>query len=153
MIRVRVQEAAFDVNAELAALAGSGAGGLATFTGIVRGDGGLLELFLEHHPGMTERLLTRMAEQAAERWALLGATVIHRVGPLAPGDPIVLVATAARHRGSALDACAALIDWLKTEAPFWKRERFADGRVAWVEARAADAAAAARWGRDPGRSS
>ncbi len=146
MIRVRVTEAPFDAGAEQAALAATGAGGIASFTGVVRGDGGLVELFLEHHPGLTERLLGAMAARAAERWDLLGATVLHRVGALAPGDPIVLVATAARHRGAALDACAALIDWLKTEAPFWKRERCADGRTAWVEARDVDAAAAARWG-------
>lgn len=146
MIIARVSEAPFDAGAELAALATTGAGGIASFTGVVRGDGGLVELFLEHHPGMTERLLGGMAQRAAERWDLLGATVLHRVGALAPGDPIVLVATAARHRGAALDACAALIDWLKTEAPFWKRERFANGHTAWVEARDGDAAAAARWG-------
>lgn len=144
MIRVRVQEEAFDAGAELAALEATGAGGIASFTGVVRGDGGLVELFLEHHPDMTPPALTALAEEAAARWTLLGATVIHRVGALGPGDPIVLVATAARHRGAALEACAALVDRLKTEAPFWKRERFADGRVAWVEARAEDEAAASR---------
>ena len=145
MIRVQVQEGPFDAGRELALLGGTGAGGIASFTGVVRGDGGLVELFLEHHAVMTAATLRIMTEQATARWELLGATVIHRVGALSPGDPIVLVATAARHRGAALDACAALIDRLKTEAPFWKRERFADGRAAWVEARAEDDAAAARW--------
>jgi len=146
MIRAVVQGDPFDVGAEMAALGALGAGGLASFVGVVRGDDGLVELLLESHPGMTERLLARMTERAVARWSLMAATVIHRVGPLAPGEPIVLVATAARHRGAALDACAALIDWLKTEAPFWKRERFADGTRRWVEARPGDAEAAARWG-------
>lgn len=145
MIRAIVRAEPFDAGGEFDRLAVTGAGGIASFTGVVRGDGGLAELMLEHHPGMTERLLVRMAERAAERWHLLGVTVIHRIGALAPGDPIVFVATAALHRAAALDACAALMDWLKTEAPFWKRERFADGRIAWIEARAGDADAAARW--------
>jgi molybdopterin synthase catalytic subunit len=146
MIRVSVQAPRFDAGAELAALAAGGAGGIASFTGVVRGDGGLIELFLEHHPGMTQRRLADLAEQAAARWELMGVTLIHRVGALAPGEPIVLVATAARHRGAALEACAALIDRLKTDAPFWKCERFADGTRRWVEPRPEDAAAAERWG-------
>jgi len=145
MIRVAVQAGAFDAGKELASLAESGAGGIASFTGVVRGEGGLVELFLEHHPALTEAVLRDMVEAAVARWDLSAATVIHRVGALAPGEPIVLVATAARHRGAALDACAALIDRLKTEAPFWKRERFDDGRTGWVEPREADEAAAARW--------
>jgi molybdopterin synthase catalytic subunit len=145
MIRVAVDEAPFEVGAELAALAENGAGGIASFVGVVRGDDGLVALTLEHHPGMTERLLTRMAERASSRWDLLGATAIHRTGRLVPGEPIVFVAAAARHRGAALDACAALIDWLKTEAPFWKHEELAGGVSRWVEPRAGDQDAAARW--------
>lgn len=144
MIAARVQHAAFDTGAELAALARLGGGGVASFTGVVRDEGGLVELFLEHHPRAAEAMLRALADEAAARWRLLGATIVHRVGALAPGDPIVLVATAAPHRRAALEACAALIDRLKTDAPFWKRERFADGRATWVEPRAEDAHDAAR---------
>jgi molybdopterin synthase catalytic subunit len=100
---------------------------------------------LEHYPGMTERALQKIADEAWARWPLTGCTVIHRVGRLVPGAPIVLVLTASAHRAAALDSCAFLIDWLKTSAPFWKREEFADGRERWVEAKASDDAAAARW--------
>ena len=100
---------------------------------------------LEHYPGMTEREISRIADQAAQRWPLLGCTVIHRVGPLRPGDNIVLVIAASSHRQAALDATAFLIDWLKTKAPFWKREDLADGEGAWVDAREEDDAAASRW--------
>ena len=96
---------------------------------------------------MTERAIGGIVQQAEERWPLLGCTVIHRVGPLRPGDNIVLVAAASAHRQAALDATAFLIDWLKTKAPFWKREDFATGEGAWVEAREADDAAAQRWSR------
>ena len=101
---------------------------------------------LEHYPGMTEGAIARIADQAAERWPLLGCTVIHRVGPLVPGDNIVLVIATSAHRQAALDATAFLIDWLKTKAPFWKREDLADGSGAWVDAREEDDAAASRWG-------
>ena len=103
---------------------------------------------LEHYPAMTIPALERIAAEAGRRWRLLGCTVIHRVGDLRPGENIVLVLAAAAHRQSALDATSFLIDWLKTRAPFWKKERFADGEEAWVEARADDDAAAARW-QDP----
>lgn len=145
MITVRVQSEPFDPGVELAALEGLEGGGIASFTGIVRGDGGLVELMLEHHPGMTIAAMERIAAEAAGRWPLLGITLIHRVGGLAPGERIVFVGTASRHRAAALEACAFLIDWLKTAAPFWKRERFADGGSRWVEARAEDDEAAARW--------
>ena len=148
MIEAAVQEAPFEAGAVLARLERLGGGGVASFTGVVRGEGGLVELFLEHYPGVTARALQAMTEAAAARWSLLGAIVIHRVGALHPGDPIVLVATAARHRAAELEACAALIDRLKTEAPLWKRETFADGHVRWVEARGEDETAATRW-RDP----
>ena len=146
MITARVQSEPFDPGAELARLEALGGGGVASFTGIVRGEGDLVELTLEQYPGMTLRTMEAIAADAAERWPLLGATVIHRHGPLVPGDRIVFVGTASRHRAAALEACAFLIDWLKTQAPFWKRERFADGSSRWVEARADDEAATARWG-------
>lgn len=148
MIEVRVQSEPFDAGVELARLDHLGGGGVASFTGLVRGDDGLVELLLEHHPGMTRAMMQALAATASERWNLLGLTVLHRFGALRPGEPIVFIAAAARHRAAALDACASLIDRLKTQAPFWKRETFADGRQIWVEARAADDAAAARWLRD-----
>ena len=121
-----------------------GVGAVATFTGLVRGDDGVTTLELEHYPGATERALTDLVEQAAARWSLSAATVVHRVGPMAPGERIVFVGTAAPHRGAALEACAYLIDRLKTDAPFWKRETRGD-ELRWVEPRASDDAAAARW--------
>lgn len=145
MIDVRVQAGPFDPGVELAALETLGGGGVASFTGIVRGEGDLVSLTLDHYPGMTERAMRAVADEAAARWPLLGLTLIHRHGELNPGERIVFVGTAARHRGAALEACAFLIDWLKTKAPFWKRERFADGATRWVEPRAIDDAAAARW--------
>lgn len=143
---VRVQEADFDVAAELAALEALGGGGVASFTGVVRGGGGLAALRLDHYPAMTERALAGIAAEAGARWPLLGLTLIHRHGRLDPGARIVLCATAARHRGAALEACAFLIDWAKTRAPFWKQEIFADGTARWVDARPEDDAAAAGWG-------
>lgn len=150
MIEARLQSEPFDAGAELARLDSLGGGGVASFTGIVRGDDGLTELLLEHHPHMTLAMMQALVADAAERWTLLGAIIVHRYGPLGPGAPIVFVATAALHRTAALDACASLIDRLKTQAPFWKRETFADGRQHWVEPRASDDAAAARWLRDGG---
>ena len=144
MIRVSVQPAPIDLATELAAVEVKGAGGIASFTGIVRGDDGVTELMLEHYPGMTEAALIGVAEEAFARWNLLAVTVVHRIGPMVPGDRIVLVATAAPHRGAALEACAYLIDRLKTEAPFWKRERRGES-AAWVEARHSDNVAALRW--------
>lgn len=119
-------------------------GALATFTGMVRADDGVTELMLEHYPGATERALEALAREAVQRWDLSGATIIHRVGPMSPGDRIVFVATNAAHRASALEACAFLIDRLKTDAPFWKRERLGD-RHRWVEPRESDDTAAAKW--------
>ncbi len=144
MIRVAVQESAIDIAAEHAAAERADAGAVATFTGLVRGDDGVTELMLEHYPGATERALEALCAEAVARWTLAAATVVHRVGPMVPGDRVVFVATTARHRGAALQACAFLIDRLKTGAPFWKRERRGvDAR--WVEARDTDDAAAARW--------
>ena len=141
MIATRVQAAPFDAAAETAALTqGRGdTGALVSFTGLVRGEPGTA-LTLEHYPGMTETALADIAAEAAGRWAV-GGTVIHRYGTLAVGEAIVLVAVASSHRGDAFRACEFLIDWLKTRAPFWKRET--DGR--WVDARGSDDRAAARW--------
>jgi len=145
MLRVVIQEADFDAGAELARLNLPGVGGVGSFIGVVRDSGGLKALQLEHYPGMTERAVTKIAEQAAARWPLLGGTVIHRVGHLAPGENIVFVGAASAHREAALQATAFLIDWLKTSAPFWKREDFCSGESAWVLARDADEAAAKLW--------
>ncbi|MBN8903090.1 MAG: molybdenum cofactor biosynthesis protein MoaE, partial [Rhodospirillales bacterium] len=121
------------------------------FLGIVRDDAAegapaLAALTLEHYPNMTERAIARIAAEAERRWSLLGCTVIHRVGRLPPNEPIVLVVACSAHRQAALDATAFLIDWLKTRAPFWKREELTDGTATWVDARESDDAAAARWG-------
>jgi molybdopterin synthase catalytic subunit len=145
MTRVIVAQNAFDVAAEMARLEGDGVGAVATFIGIVRGDDGLKTLTLDHYPAMTTRVLEAMAAQAVTRWALTAVTLIHRTGELVPGDRIVFVGTAAPHRHAALEGCAFLIDRLKTDAPFWKHEAFTDGRAGWVDARAADGVAAARW--------
>ncbi len=145
MKRVLVETADFDTGFELGTLATLGSGGVACFIGHVRGDDGLTAMTLEHYPAMTGATLDALADEAMTRWGLDGVTLIHRVGRLEPGDRIVLVATAARHRASALEACAYLIDRLKTDAPFWKKEEFADGRADWVDARAADDAASGRW--------
>ncbi|PJI86936.1 molybdenum cofactor biosynthesis protein MoaE [Sphingomonas koreensis] len=144
MIRVSVDHAPIDIGTEMAGIEETGAGAVASFTGIVRADDGVTAMELEHYPGMTEAVLCDLAEQAMARWGLLSAVIVHRVGQMVPGDRVVLVATAATHRRQALDACAFLIDRLKTDAPFWKRE--ARGEASrWVEARASDDQAAARW--------
>ncbi len=146
MLKVLVTEAPFDLAAEAARVQGVGdVGAVASFTGICRADDGLRAMVLEHYPGMTERALTAIAEKAMARWPLSACTVIHRHGRMEPGDPIVLVLTASAHRAAALEACAFLMDWLKTKAPFWKREELADGTARWVEARTADEDAATRW--------
>ncbi|QIG79466.1 molybdenum cofactor biosynthesis protein MoaE [Stakelama tenebrarum] len=144
MIRVSVQPAPIELGIEVAALEERGAGGVATFTGVVRGDDGVTELMLEHYPGMTEAALVNLAEAAFERWELKGVTIVHRIGAMVPGDRIVFVGTAASHRKEALEACAYLIDRLKTDAPFWKREKLG-GESRWVEARGSDADAAGKW--------
>ncbi len=135
MARILVQTAPFDLGAEYAAVArGPQIGGVGCFVGQVRGEGDLVALTLEHYPGMTERALGAIVAQAEARWPLLGCTVIHRIGRLAVGEPIVLVLAASRHRRDALEATRFLIDWLKTDAPFWKREEHRDGSHRWVEA-------------------
>jgi molybdopterin synthase catalytic subunit len=147
---VRVQEGPFDIAAEIAALTGADRdiGAVVTFTGLVRdmGGGGEQAMTLEHYPGMTEAALAGIEAEARSRWPLSGATIIHRIGRLEPGDQIVLVATASRHRSAAFDAAMFLMDYLKMRAPFWKREESADG-ARWVESRESDAAAASRWSR------
>jgi len=144
MIRVLVTDAAIDVAAELDALERAGGGAVATFIGLVRDDGGVEELFLEHYPVATEKALSDLVAEAVQRWSLAAATVIHRVGAMAPGARIVFVGTTAAHRAEALEACAFLIDRLKTDAPFWKREtRGKDAR--WVGERDSDHHAADRW--------
>jgi len=146
MIRILVTDAAIDVAAELDALERAGGGAVASFTGLVRDDGGVEELFLEHYPLATEKALSDLAAEAAQRWSLAAATVIHRVGAMKPGERIVFVGTAAAHRAGALEACAFLIDRLKTDAPFWKREtRGQDAR--WLGERDSDHRAADRWKR------
>ncbi|MBC2777289.1 molybdenum cofactor biosynthesis protein MoaE [Parasphingopyxis marina] len=142
---IRIQPEDFEPGAEIARLEGLGGGAVATFTGLVRGEGGIRTMGLEHYPGMTEKALGGIADQAAARWALAGVTIIHRVGRLGPGARIVFVGTASHHRRDAIEAMHFIIDWLKTDAPFWKREEFADGRSEWVAARAADDAARDRW--------
>ena len=146
---VRVQPHDFDAGAEIAALrAGNlNVGAVATFIGTVRDlneGAGVSAMTLEHYPGMTERALEDICAQARARWNLLDALVIHRHGDLAPGDQIVLVAVTSAHRGEAFAACEFIMDYLKTQAPFWKKERTSHGER-WVEARDTDDAAAARW--------
>lgn len=144
MIRVLVQHESIDPAAEFAALQASGVGGIATFLGVVRADDGVTTLELEHYPGGTEAALRRLVGEAVARWGLAAAAIVHRVGLMRPGDLVVFVGTAAAHRAAALESCAYLIDRLKTDAPFWKREtRGAEAR--WVEARETDSTAAARW--------
>lgn len=123
-------------------------GAVATFVGVVRAknDGAeVTRMTLEHYPGMTEKALAGIVRRARERWSLGGITVIHRVGPLEVGDPIVFVGVASAHRREAFEACEFIMDWLKTEAPFWKKEATPEGER-WVDARESDDAAKARWG-------
>ena len=144
MIRVVVQNEPIDLAAELRIMEDRGAGGIATFTGLVRADDGVGTLELEHYPGTTEKMLTEIATQAVRQWSLLGATIIHRIGTMNVGERIVFVAADSTHRETALLACSFLIDRLKTDAPFWKRE--IRGRNArWVDARDSDTVTAARW--------
>lgn len=142
---VSVQEADFDAGAELARLRAAGdVGAVASFVGAVRGDGAVTGLELEHYPGMTEASIAAIIAQAAQRWPLLAVRVIHRVGRLRLGDQIVFVGVASQHRGDAFAACEFLMDYLKTRAPLWKKEDTAAG-ARWVDARASDQDAAARW--------
>ena len=149
---VRVQREDFDIGAEIAALTRgrSDIGAVVSFAGLVRAEAGedpLKSMTLEHFPGMTERELKRVEAEARVRWPLLEVAIIHRFGELLPGDRIVLVVTIGHHRAAAFEAASFLMDYLKTRAPFWKRELRASGD-AWVEARGSDDSAAARWRSD-----
>ncbi len=153
---IRIQNAAFDAGEEMGRVRSgrTDIGAVACFEGVCRdhnaasagqGEQVVQGLELEHYPGMTERSIALMVQEARQRWPLQAATVIHRVGALQPGDPIVLVIVASAHRHAAFEACAFLMDYLKTQAPFWKKETTPDG-AHWVDAREADDAALARWG-------
>jgi len=144
---VRVQADPFDYGAECAAFAATarGAGAVVSFLGLVRDDGGRLTgMEIEHYPGMTEKALAAIADQAAARWGLDAVLVIHRHGALRPGEAIMMVATAARHRAAAFEAADYLMDYLKSRAPFWKKEFGADG-AEWVVAQDDDERALKRW--------
>ncbi len=148
-MKIAVQTEAFDLNGEVAALyqANPKVGAVASFLGLVRdiNEGqGVSTLSLEHYAGMTEKALAEIVTEAGQRWEVLDATVIHRVGTLLPTEPIVLVAVASGHRGDAFAACEFIMDFLKTRAPFWKKETTPAGEH-WVDARESDGHAAARW--------
>ena len=145
MKHVHITAQAIDVSSEISFHDSGGHGASASFVGRVRGDGGLTELFLEHHPAMTTAALDALAAGALARWPLAAVTVVHRVGAMTPGQVIVLVLTSSDHRAAALAATAYLIDRLKTDVPLWKRESYADGRVSWVTPRESDTARAAAW--------
>lgn len=142
---VSVREADFDVGAEIAALTAGGvdAGAVASFVGLVRG-GSIEAMTLEHYPAMTEKALNEIVAEARRRWELIGVRVIHRVGRLLPGDRIVLVVVTSTHRQAAFAACEFIMDYLKTQAPFWKCEETATGSH-WVDARESDDEALRRW--------
>ncbi|WP_406854483.1 molybdenum cofactor biosynthesis protein MoaE [Alsobacter sp. KACC 23698] len=148
-VTVRIQAEPFDAAAEIDRIAAgrTDIGAVVTFSGLCRAEGGkLAALELEHYPGMAEEEIARVVEAALARWPLQGVAAIHRHGRIAPGEPIVLVVTAAAHRTAAFEAAEFLMDYLKTRAPFWKKEHHADGSQGdWVEAKAADDAAADRW--------
>jgi molybdopterin synthase catalytic subunit len=152
---IRVQTADFDLSREVAALRQNSpqVGAVVTFVGTVRdiNDGSsVAEMELEHYPGMTEKALEDIVAQAKVRWDICDALVIHRVGPLLPKDQIVLVAVTSAHRGEAFDACEFIIDYLKTQAPFWKKEQTPQG-ARWVDARVTDDEALSKWDRPEGR--
>lgn len=152
---VRVQTEDFDVSREVAALRAHDpkVGAVVTFIGTVRdlNDGSsVAEMELEHYPGMTEKALQAIVDQAKARWDIADALVIHRVGPLLPKDQIVLVAVTSAHRGEAFDACEFIIDYLKTEAPFWKKEQTPQG-ARWVDARVTDDVALEKWRLSSGK--
>ena len=149
-----MQTADFDAGAEITRLTAgrSDIGAVVSFTGLMRADNqgqAVTGMVLEHYPGMTESELQRVEAEAQRRWPLQASLIVHRVGALQPGDNIVLVLTAAAHRQAAFEAAEFLMDYLKTEAPFWKKEIASDGQAAWVEARASDELAADRWRRPP----
>jgi molybdopterin synthase catalytic subunit len=140
-MKVSVQQEDFDLGAEVRAFANPRVGAIASFVGVVRD----VAMTLEHYPGMTQKALEKIVDEAKGRWQVLDCTVIHRYGPLEPTDQIVMVAVASPHRGDAFQACEFIMDYLKTQAPFWKKE---EGK-GWVDARASDDAAAERWQAAP----
>ena len=149
---VRIQETPFDAGHEMEILRGKDVrvGALVSFTGFVRDfneDAAVSRMTLEHYPGMTEKALSQLESEARRRWDIQEVSIIHRVGTMAPGDPIVLVCVTSAHRGEAFEACEFLMDALKTKAPFWKKEITPEG-ARWVDARQSDDEAAARW-QDP----
>ncbi|MFV1465447.1 MULTISPECIES: molybdenum cofactor biosynthesis protein MoaE [unclassified Phaeobacter] len=152
-MRIAVQEATFDLGEESqrfaadVATSGANAGAIVTFTGVVRGSdrGDMVAMEIEHYPGMTERAIVKITEEALRRWSLADALVIHRHGRLVPGEQIMMVATAARHRSDAFEAAEYLMDYLKSRAPFWKKELTRDGSGNWVEAKDSDEDALTRW--------
>ena len=146
-MRIAVQPAPFDIGAETSAFAAkaAGAGAIVTFTGLVRDNGGkIAAMEIEHYPGMTEKAIAAIAAEAAVRWSLVDVLVIHRYGALQPGEAIMMVASAAPHRADAFAAAEYLMDYLKSRAPFWKKETTADG-AEWVSAKDADEVALKRW--------
>jgi len=149
MARIAVQREPFDIAAELAGLAGErrGVGAIVSFSGLCRDEGGALAaLEIEHYPGMAEQEIARVAGEAERRWPLLGVAVIHRYGRITPGEQIVLVIVASEHRADAFAAADYLMDYMKSRAPFWKREHHRDGTVGgWVAAKESDTSALARW--------
>lgn len=156
---IKVQQENFDVSAELATLTAGkhGIGGVVSFVGLVRDmirvddrDAALRAMTLEHYPGMAEKKLAEIEAEAQSRWPLEASLIVHRYGRLEPGEQIVLVACASTHRQAAFDACNFLMDWLKTEAPFWKLEETDTGE-SWVDSKASDDEAAARWQIKPDR--
>ncbi len=148
-MKIRVQSERFDMGAELNrfSAAQDGAGAVVSFTGIVRdiATGDLQEMVIEHYPGMTEKALEKIAGEAMRRWSLADAFILHRYGSLSANDPIMMVATASRHRSDAFAAAEFLMDYLKSRAPFWKKEHRRDGSSDWVDARDRDEVALSRW--------
>ncbi len=145
MKRVIISGEPISTEVALAGLSDLGGGAVSSFTGISRDDGGVTAIELEHYPGMTESSLMRLIDEAFARWALLGAAIVHRIGRVAVGEPVVVVGAASRHRADALEATAFLIDRLKTDAPFWKKEHYAGGTFVWVDAKSSDDDRSSRW--------
>lgn len=148
MSEIRIQREDFDPGAEMAALedGGGDAGAIASFVGLVRGDGGLSSMTLDHYPGMCESEIAAHVEEARRRWPILALRIVHRTGRLTPGDRIVFVGVASKHRQAAFEAAEFLMDYLKTRAPFWKLERRGESET-WVRARAEDDASVNRWNK------
>jgi molybdopterin synthase catalytic subunit len=145
MKRVLISGEPISAEVAMSGLSDLGGGAVSSFTGISRDDGGVTAIELEHYPGMTESSLMRLIDEAFARWALLGAAIVHRIGRVAVGEPVVVVGAASRHRADALEATAFLIDRLKTDAPFWKKEHYADGTSVWVDAKSSDDDRSSRW--------